>query len=260
MTIEEYGVGELIYDAKIYDEMNNFDDDLEFYYNLAKEYNGKILELCCGTGRLTIPLKEKGIDICGVDFTKNMLEEAKHKASVKKLKIDFILGDMKDLSLPDYKREKFDMIFIPFNSLQNTYTIDDVSNVFSSVRKYLKNNGIFVFDIFNPSIHFLVEGEKKSKEIKRFTLEDGRNVIITEKLKYDSATQTNRVIWKHEIDGKTYNQKLDMRCFYPLEMDLIIKFNKFKTIEKFGNYKKEKFDSNSIKQIYICKKELNEDK
>lgn len=254
MIVEEYGVGELIYDPKIYDKMNNFDIDFDFYYELTKAYSGKVLELCCGTGRLTIPLKEKGVDICGVDFTRNMLDEAKRKSSLKNLEIDFILGDMKNLHLPNYEKEKFDMIFIPFNSLQNTYTIDDVNKVFSSVRKYLKDDGVFVFDIFNPSIHFLVEGEKSFREIKRFSLEDGQNIIIKEKIKYDSATQINRVIWKHEIDGKTYNQKLDMRCFYPLEMDLIIKYNKFKTINKFGDYSRKNFDSNSKKQIYVCKK------
>lgn len=52
-----YKVGELIYDATMYDGLNTFLSDLSFYKKwLPKEKDAKILELCCGTGRLTIPI------------------------------------------------------------------------------------------------------------------------------------------------------------------------------------------------------------
>ena len=51
-----YKVGELIYDANIYDGLNTFLSDLQFYKNKEAE----ILELCCGTGRLTIPIAKDG--------------------------------------------------------------------------------------------------------------------------------------------------------------------------------------------------------
>ena len=254
MTTENFGVGELIYDPQIYDKVNQFNVDFNFYYNLAKDLKGKVLELCCGTGRLTIPLKEKGIDISGVDYKKSMLEEAKKKALEKNLKIDFTFGDMKNLDLNG--DEKYEMIFIPYNSIQNTYTIEDISNIFSSVAKYLKDDGIFVFDIFNPSIELLVDSGDEFKEFTRFKLDNGEEVIVTEKSKYDSATQTQRVIWRHTIGGKVFDQKLDMRCFYPQEMDLHILYNNFKIIAKFGDFDSNKFNSESMKQIYICKKRI----
>ena len=66
---------------------------------------GKILELCCGTGRLTIPIAKDGYNIKGVDYTLSMLERAKEKAFQAGLKIDFIEADIRGLNL----EEKFDL-------------------------------------------------------------------------------------------------------------------------------------------------------
>jgi ubiquinone/menaquinone biosynthesis C-methylase UbiE len=86
----KYRVGDLIYDANIYDGMNTNLVDLQFYKSwLPKEKNARILELCCGTGRLTIPIAQDGYDISGVDYTSSMLKQAKVKASKLGLEIDF---------------------------------------------------------------------------------------------------------------------------------------------------------------------------
>lgn len=56
-----YKVGELIYDANIYDGLNTFLSDLQFYKKwLPKNKEAEILELCCGIGRLTIPIAKDG--------------------------------------------------------------------------------------------------------------------------------------------------------------------------------------------------------
>ena len=56
-----YKVGELIYDENIYDGLNTFLSDLQFYKKwLPKNKEAEILELCCGTGRLTIPIAKDG--------------------------------------------------------------------------------------------------------------------------------------------------------------------------------------------------------
>lgn len=61
----DYKVGDLIYDASIYDGLNTFLSDLQFYKKwLPKNRDAKILELCCGTGRLTLPIAKDGYNIC----------------------------------------------------------------------------------------------------------------------------------------------------------------------------------------------------
>lgn len=78
---KNYIVGDLIYDAAIYDGLNTFLDDLVFYKKwLPKDKEARILELCCGTGRLTIPIAKEGYNITGVDYTTSMLNQAKIKA------------------------------------------------------------------------------------------------------------------------------------------------------------------------------------
>lgn len=78
----DYKVGDLIYDADIYDGLNTFLSDFPFYRKwLPENKDAKILELCCGTGRLTLPLAKEGYPVCGVDYTPSMLERAKAKAA-----------------------------------------------------------------------------------------------------------------------------------------------------------------------------------
>ncbi len=109
----KYKVGKLIYDGNIYDGMNTEIDDLPFYSRwLKKRKNGNILELCCGTGRLTIPLAQEGYNITGVDNNTSMLKQAKEKANELKAPVRFIKSDIRSLDLP----EVYDIIFIPFNS------------------------------------------------------------------------------------------------------------------------------------------------
>lgn len=98
----DYKVGDLIYDANIYDAMNTNLDDLYFYKRwLPKNKDARILELCCGTGRLTLPIAKEGYDITGVDYTPSMLAQAKVKASEAGLEISFIEADIRTLNLPE---------------------------------------------------------------------------------------------------------------------------------------------------------------
>ncbi|MBF0316377.1 MAG: class I SAM-dependent methyltransferase [Oligoflexia bacterium] len=186
---EKYGVGKLIHHWKYYDALNTFTDDIPFYLELSKKVKGSILELCCGTGRVTIPIAKAGVNITGADFTTSMLVAAKRKAKKENLEVTFIKQDMRKLSL----NKKFNLIFIPFNSLQNTYTLHDMEKIFQSIKKHLSSEGIFAFDIFNPSIHLIVELEKKKRKIGKMVLENGTKVTLSESCKYDSAAQVSRI-------------------------------------------------------------------
>ena len=114
-----YKVGDLIYDANIYDGMNTSMDDLQFYKRwLPKNKDARILELCCGTGRLTLPIAKDGYDILdmctgsgcigitlakkfpdsnvtGVDISDKALAVAwKNKCNLDADNIDFIQSDL----------------------------------------------------------------------------------------------------------------------------------------------------------------------
>ncbi len=245
-----YKVGDLVYDANIYDGMNTNLTDLPFYKRwLPKNKDARILELCCGTGRLTIPIAKAGYDISGIDNMSSMLEQAKVKASEAGLKIDFIEADMRTLDLP----EKYDLIFIPFNSIHHLYENEDLFKALNVVKKHLKEGGLFLFDCFNPNIQFIVESEKEQKEIANYTTNDGREVLIKERMIYENKTQMNRIEWHYYINGVFDSiQNLDMRLFFPQELDAYLAWNGFTILHKFGSFEETAFENHSEKQIFVC--------
>lgn len=244
-----YKVGDLIYDALIYDGLNTFLSDLPFYRKwLPESKDAKILELCCGTGRLTLPLAEDGYDIWGVDYTPSMLDQAKVKASRAGLEINFIQADIRALNLP----EKFDLIFLPFNSIHHLYKNEDLFKVLEVVKNHLKEGGLFLLDCFNPNIQYIVEGERELQLIAEYTTADGREVLIKQTMRYESETQINRIEWHYCINGKFHSvQNMDMRLFFPQELDSYLDRAGFHVLHKFGGFEEEAFCNDSEKQIYV---------
>jgi SAM-dependent methyltransferase len=245
-----YKVGDLIYDANIYDGMNTHIDDLQFYKHwMPQKPDACILELCCGTGRLTIPIAKDGYNICGVDNTSSMLEQAKIKAFEAGLEIEFINADIRILDL----QKKYDLIFIPFNSIHHLYQNDDLFKTFRAVKNHLKPGGLFLLDCFNPNIQYIVKHEKRQINIAKYTTKDGRRVLIKQKMQYEKTTQINRIEWHYFINDKFDSiQNLDMRLFFPQELDSYLKWNGFKIIHKFGSFEEKIFNDNSEKQIFVC--------
>lgn len=136
----DYKVGDLIYDANIYDGMNTSMDDLQFYKRwLPKNKDARILELCCGIGRLTLPIAKDGYDISGVDYTASMLHQAKMKAAEAGLRINFIQADIRTLDL----QEKYDLIFIPFNSIHHYMRMKIYLRYFMSLKITSKTEAYF---------------------------------------------------------------------------------------------------------------------
>ena len=136
---KDYMVGDLIYDA-IYDGLNTFLYDLDFYKKwLPKNKEARILELCCGTGRLTIPIAKEGYNITGVDNTTSMLNRAIAKANKEHLSIDFVEEDIRTLDLG----KKYDFIFIPFNSIHHLYRNEDLFKVLKMVKNIFRETTFF---------------------------------------------------------------------------------------------------------------------
>lgn len=247
----DYAVGNLIYDPNIYDGMNTDIGDLQFYKRwLPKNKNARILELCCGTGRLTIPIAKEGYNISGVDCTSSMLDQAKIKATEAGLEICFIEADIRTLNL----EEKYDFIFIPFNSIHHLYKNEDLFKAFHVVKNHLKDGGLFLLDCFNPNIQYIVDGEQEEKEIAKYTTDDGREVLVKQAMRYENTTQINRIKWHYFINGAFNSiQNLDMRMYFPQELDSYLNWNGFNIIHKYGGFEEETFIDNSGKQVFVCK-------
>ena len=79
---------------------------------LTKPKGNSVLDLCCGPGRYAIVLARRGFRVTGVDRTKYLLDKAKERSSVEKIKIEWILNDMRDF----IRRDSFDLILSMFTS------------------------------------------------------------------------------------------------------------------------------------------------
>lgn len=78
---------------------------------------------------------------------------------------------------------------------------------------------------------------------------------------YESATQINRIKWHYFINGEFHSiQNMDMRLFFPQELDSYLKQAGFNVIHKFGDFTEEAFNNDSEKQIYVLSlKNMNTD-
>lgn len=238
-------------DARRYDlESSKISGDVPFYEECAERYGEPVLEIACGTGRVTIPLAEKGIDIVGLDLAETMLDEARRKAARKNLEIEWVRADARNFDLG----RKFRTIFIPFNSLAHFKTRKDAEGLFGSVKDHLSEGGRFIIDYFNPDLEILTRKPSEMYPNTEFTDDDGRKVEVTENNSYDCATQVNRIKWHYRVEGvEKFSIDLNMRIFFPAELEALLHCNGFAVEFRYGDYKGTPFSSDSPKQILICR-------
>ncbi|MDQ7772994.1 MAG: class I SAM-dependent methyltransferase [Elusimicrobiales bacterium] len=225
--------------------------DEKHYLALAKAARGPVLELACGTGRLAIPLKKAGVDITGLDVALPMIEQARAKAKEAGLRMDFIHGDARKFRL----KKKFRLIFIAYNSMQHIHSIEDLESFFASVKAHLAPGGRFAFDVFNPDPRHLSRDSEELIPIGCYEdPEGGGEILVNEQYFYDRHLQSTAVVWHYSKKGKKiYSRRLRMRCFFPLELDALLRYNGFKVLAKYGDFKHRPFGPASPKQILVTK-------
>lgn len=247
-------------DGRHYDALNkDFVKDIPFYLRQIKKYGEPVLELACGTGRITIPLAEQGIRITGLDISKPMLTHAKKKASAKGVNIEWVKADCRNFKL----NKKFRVIFFPFNSIAHLHDLQSFESCFACVKRQLMPKGRFIIDIFNPRLDYFTRDPSKRYPVARYSDPDGRGmVIVSESNVYDTTTQINRIKWYYKIGKETREivKENNMRILYPQELDALLHYNGFRIEAKFGDYDETPFTSKSPKQLIICyKRELRFD-
>jgi ubiquinone/menaquinone biosynthesis C-methylase UbiE len=105
---------------------------------------GRILDLGCGTGNLSIPLARRGYSVTGVDLSPAMIEVARKKAMEAGLEVSFSVGDMRNLSLPC---ETFDTVISACDVLNYLTKEEDLLEAFEAVGKMLPQGGLWLFDL-----------------------------------------------------------------------------------------------------------------
>ncbi len=124
------------------------------------------------------------------------------------------------------------------------------------MKEHLTEKGRFIIDYFNPRLDYLLRDPSEQRSIASYPDPDGKGTVeIFETNVYDSKNQINRIKWTFKIgDSKVFEKELNMRIFYPKELDALVRLNGFEIDEKYGNFDDLSFESDSPKQIMICKK------
>ena len=113
--------------------------DVAFWRRVAGKANGRVLELGCGTGRVSLPLARAGIDLVGIDRSAQMLARAKRHASLQ-----LIRGDIRALPFGD---GVFPMVIAPYGILQSLIRPRDLTATLASVARVIEPGGSFGIDL-----------------------------------------------------------------------------------------------------------------
>jgi 2-polyprenyl-3-methyl-5-hydroxy-6-metoxy-1,4-benzoquinol methylase len=220
--------------------------DVDFWVRKALRAGGPVLEVACGTGRLTLPIARAGIAITGLDVSAPMLERARDKSRREGLAIEWVHADCRDFALPG----QFRLIFIAAGALQHLHDTASVLAFFRCVQAHLAPGGEFVLDVFNPSVAKLARGPEVSYLFREF---DG--LSVTASSSYDAATQVQRfeLTYTDATGRLVHTKRVGMRCFFPQELDLLCAHGGWDVVEKFGDHDENPFTAGSPRQIVVCR-------
>jgi ubiquinone/menaquinone biosynthesis C-methylase UbiE len=126
--------------------------DVAFWTRVASGVEGRVLELGCGTGRISLPLARAGARIVGVDRSALMLERAARRArrlnvpsrAGARRRITLVRSDIRALPFAD---EAFAAVLAPYGVLQSLIRDRDLSSTLASVARVIKPGGLFGVDL-----------------------------------------------------------------------------------------------------------------
>jgi ubiquinone/menaquinone biosynthesis C-methylase UbiE len=242
---------DLYEDAEFYDlEFATREAEIPFYRRHAARAGGRVLEVACGTGRITLPIARDHVDITGLDVSRPMLDQARRNAAAAGLRIDWIEQDCRQMRLP----HSFDLIFIATNAMQHLLDLESLCAFLQSARRALAPGGQLILDVFNPNPAKLARTSKSRYLHKTITLAGGENIRVETASEYYAATQILHFDLYY-LDGEKLlrTKRVDMRCLFPEELLALCRFNGIEVIKRFGDYNEEDFSSDSPKQILICR-------
>src|SRR5207248_9500915 len=169
--------------------------DVAFYRNAVRDFGDPILELGCGTGRITMALAEAGKRITGLDLSGRMLErEVKKRAELRveaRERVHLMQGDMARFDLG----EKFRLVIIPFRPFQHLLEVRQQMDCLECVRKHLAPGGRLILDVFQTDVERMHDRvHMREVQLTEYETADGRRVRISERVAaFHRAEQRNDV-------------------------------------------------------------------
>jgi SAM-dependent methyltransferase len=207
---------------------------------LAKlSHRGKALELGIGTGRIAIPLHQRGIEVYGVDASPAMVAKLHQKPGGEEISVT--MGSFAELPVTG----SYSLIYVLFNTFYALLTQEEQVRCFESVAQHLETDGVFVLEVFVPDL----TRYRDRQAISAIGVDEDQLRIDATRI--DPATQTliSQHIILSEQGVRLYPVRL--RYAYPAEMDLMARLAGLRLLERWENWKGDPFSADSTKHVSV---------
>lgn len=240
---DHYGDGAW-YDA----EYVHIRGDIPYYEKVARETNGPLLELACGTGRLTFPMSATGATVHGIDIAPGMIARAQQKlASLTpgaQSRLSFEVADMRSARLG----REFAAVVLAFNTLMHMTEDDDLVGALTTAHEHLAPGGLFHLDIHTPFPR-LPERDPDARYDPQQMIDPltQDRYIVSENHIYDPRRQLNTMSFfyrRADEHGAPYGPEIRadllLRVIFPRELDYFLKHTGFEVVGDYDDFERTK--------------------
>lgn len=200
---------------------------------------GPVLELAIGTGRIALPLAERGLAVSGIEASEEMIARLRAKPGGDAITV--VRGDMADVAIDG----EFDLVFLVFNTLFNLTTQDEQVRCFGNVARRLTQRGVFVIEAFVPDVAHFVDRERVRTVAVTF------DSAFLEASAHDPVTQTIDYQYITLNPAGARLTPLPMRYAWPSEIDLMARLAGLQLRHRWGGWDRSAFTAASSKHVSV---------
>ena len=211
---------------------------VEFLADLAG--NGAALEFAIGTGRIALPLAQRGVEVHGIDLSTAMVARLRAKPDGARLPV--AIGDFSTTTVD----REFSLVYLLYNTIENVTTQAGQVAALRNAARHLRPGGVFVIECLLPDLRRLPEGATAVV----FDIGE-RHWGIDE---YDVANQGLISHHFNVVEGKVEYGAWPFRYVWPAELDLMAELAGLRLRERWGGWQREPFTSDSRKHISVWEK------
>jgi SAM-dependent methyltransferase len=228
------------YDAASADmfEPAAIDPAVSFLADLAGE--GAALELGIGTGRIALPLSQRGVRVHGIDLSPAMVERLRAKPGADDVGVT--IGDFATTKVAG----TFRLAYLVYNTITNLTTQDEQVRCFHNVAAHLEPGGCFAIEVFVPSLQRLPPGET----VRAFHLSPTR-------LGFDEYDIARQILYSHHywvVGDRLEIFSAPYRYVWPSELDLMARLAGMALRERWSDWNREPFTSDSTTHVSVWEK------
>jgi ubiquinone/menaquinone biosynthesis C-methylase UbiE len=234
--------------------------DVAFYVSAARKHGDPVLELGCGTGRITMAIADAGYRVMGLDISTKMLERAIAKRAALRReardRVQLVRGDMTEFELG----EKFRVILIPFRPFQHLLEIEEQMSCLHCARRHLAPGGHLIVDFFQTDPERMHDPVfKRESLLTEYDLPDGRHVALSERVAaFHRGMQRNDVEMIFQVTHTNGKQERlvmawTLRYFFRYEVEHLLARCGFRVETEFGNFDESPLGDESPEMIFLAK-------